>query len=93
MIWYIQDEPVKVYADVRYRADTRADETTTFQRGADSGNRPNQLSMPEIAWSIPGIGCPNSSMRPVWAVRLRASGDWKYPKDFGEKNGTALIFR
>ena len=31
MLWYMQDEPVKVYADVRYRADTRADETTTFQ--------------------------------------------------------------
>lgn len=31
MLWYMQDEPVQVYADVRYRADTRADETTTFQ--------------------------------------------------------------
>lgn len=31
MLWYIGDDPVEVYADIRYRADTRADETTTFQ--------------------------------------------------------------
>lgn len=30
-LWYIGDDPVEVYADIRYRADTRADETTTFQ--------------------------------------------------------------
>jgi predicted dehydrogenase len=31
MLWYLDDEPVEVYADVRYRADTRAEETATFQ--------------------------------------------------------------
>lgn len=31
MLWYLEDDPVAVVADVRYRADTRADETTTFQ--------------------------------------------------------------
>ncbi|MEP7189441.1 MAG: Gfo/Idh/MocA family oxidoreductase [Roseiflexaceae bacterium] len=31
MLWYLQDDPVAVVADVRYRADTRADETTAFQ--------------------------------------------------------------
>ena len=31
MLWYMADEPVEVAADIRYRADTRADETTTFQ--------------------------------------------------------------
>jgi len=31
MLWYVHDDPVAVAADVRYRADTRADETTTFQ--------------------------------------------------------------
>ena len=28
MLWYLGEEPVEVYADIRYRADTRADETT-----------------------------------------------------------------
>jgi predicted dehydrogenase len=31
VLWYLDDEPVEVYAQIRYRADTRADETTTFQ--------------------------------------------------------------
>ena len=31
MLWYVQDDPVVVVADVRYRADTHADETTAFQ--------------------------------------------------------------
>lgn len=31
MLWYIADDPVKAYADIRCRADTRADETTAFQ--------------------------------------------------------------
>jgi predicted dehydrogenase len=31
MLWYMQDDPIAVVADVRYRADTRADETTAFQ--------------------------------------------------------------
>jgi predicted dehydrogenase len=31
VLWYVQDEPVEVYADVRYRADTRTDETSAFQ--------------------------------------------------------------
>lgn len=31
MLWYLQDDPIAVVADVRYRADTCADETTTFQ--------------------------------------------------------------
>ncbi len=31
ILWYMEDDPVEVVADIRYRADTRADETTTFQ--------------------------------------------------------------
>ena len=31
ILWYMADDPVEVVADIRYRADTRADETTTFQ--------------------------------------------------------------
>ena len=31
ILWYLGDDPVQVYAHIRYRADTRADETTTFQ--------------------------------------------------------------
>ena len=31
ILWFVGDDPVEVYADIRYRADTRADETTTFQ--------------------------------------------------------------
>jgi predicted dehydrogenase len=31
ILWYLDDDPVEVYAQVRYRPDTRADETTTFQ--------------------------------------------------------------
>ncbi len=31
ILWYVGDEPVEVFADVRYRADTGADETSTFQ--------------------------------------------------------------
>lgn len=31
MLWYVHDDPIVVVADVRYRADTRADETTAFQ--------------------------------------------------------------
>lgn len=31
MLWYLQDDPIAVAADVRYRADTCADETATFQ--------------------------------------------------------------
>lgn len=31
ILWYLNDDPVEVSANIRYRADTRADETTTFQ--------------------------------------------------------------
>lgn len=31
ILWYLADDPVDVSAHIRYRADTRADETTTFQ--------------------------------------------------------------
>lgn len=31
VLWYLQDDPVEVYANVRYRHDTQADETTAFQ--------------------------------------------------------------
>ena len=31
ILWYVADEPVEVFADVRYRSDTGADETSTFQ--------------------------------------------------------------
>lgn len=31
ILWYLGDEPVEVSAHIRYRADTGADETTTFQ--------------------------------------------------------------
>jgi predicted dehydrogenase len=31
VLWYLGDDPVEASADIRYRADTRADETTTFQ--------------------------------------------------------------
>ena len=31
ILWYLGDDPVEVFAHIRYRADTRADETTTFQ--------------------------------------------------------------
>ena len=31
ILWYLQDEPVQVYADVRLRPDTGTDETSAFQ--------------------------------------------------------------
>lgn len=31
VLWYVKDEPVEVFADVRYRADTGTDETSAFQ--------------------------------------------------------------
>jgi len=31
ILWYLGDDPVEVSANIRYRDDTRADETTTFQ--------------------------------------------------------------
>jgi predicted dehydrogenase len=31
ILWFLDDDPVEVYADVRYRADTQADETSAFQ--------------------------------------------------------------
>jgi UDP-N-acetyl-2-amino-2-deoxyglucuronate dehydrogenase len=31
ILWTMADDPVEVFAGIRYRADTRADETTTFQ--------------------------------------------------------------
>ena len=31
ILWYLNDDPVEVSANIRYRADTRADEITTFQ--------------------------------------------------------------
>jgi predicted dehydrogenase len=31
ILWYLGDDPVEAYAHIRYRADTRADETTTFR--------------------------------------------------------------
>ena len=31
ILWYLGDDPVEVSASIRYRADTGADETTTFQ--------------------------------------------------------------
>ncbi len=31
MLWYLGDDPVEVSAHIRYRPDTQADETTTFQ--------------------------------------------------------------
>jgi predicted dehydrogenase len=48
ILWYMGDDPVEVYADIRYRADTRADETTTFQirfaRGAVAQGMVTQTS-------------------------------------------------
>ncbi len=31
VLWYLQDDPVEVYASARFRSDTQADETTNFQ--------------------------------------------------------------
>jgi predicted dehydrogenase len=31
VLWFLEDDPIEVYADVRYRADTKADETSAFQ--------------------------------------------------------------
>jgi predicted dehydrogenase len=31
ILWFLKDDPVEVYADVRHRADTRADDTSAFQ--------------------------------------------------------------
>jgi predicted dehydrogenase len=31
ILWYLADDPVEAYAYIRYRADTRADESTAFQ--------------------------------------------------------------
>jgi predicted dehydrogenase len=31
VLWYLQDDPVEVYASTRLRSDTRADETSAFQ--------------------------------------------------------------
>lgn len=31
ILWYVGDDPIEVSAIIRYRADTRADETTTFR--------------------------------------------------------------
>jgi predicted dehydrogenase len=31
VLWYVHDEPIEVYADVQYRADTGTDETSAFQ--------------------------------------------------------------
>lgn len=31
ILWYVADEPVEVFADVRYRSDTGADESSVFQ--------------------------------------------------------------
>ena len=48
ILWYMGDDPVEVVADIRYRADTRADETTTFQiqfsRGAVAQGMVTQTS-------------------------------------------------
>ena len=48
MLWYMSDDPVEVVANIRYRADTRADETTTFQiqfsRGAVAQGMVTQTS-------------------------------------------------
>lgn len=37
ILWYLGDNPVEVSAHIRYRADTRADETTTFQMRSMKG--------------------------------------------------------
>jgi len=48
ILWYMGDDPVEVVADIRYRADTHADETTTFQiqfsRGAVAQGMVTQTS-------------------------------------------------
>lgn len=31
ILWFLKDNPVELYANVRYRADTRTDDTSTFQ--------------------------------------------------------------
>lgn len=31
VLWFLNDDPVEVYADVRHRADTKADDTSAFQ--------------------------------------------------------------
>jgi predicted dehydrogenase len=31
ILWFLNDDPVEVYANVRYRTDTKADETSSFQ--------------------------------------------------------------
>jgi predicted dehydrogenase len=37
VLWYMQDDPVEVYASVRYRDDTQADETSALQIGFARG--------------------------------------------------------
>jgi UDP-N-acetyl-2-amino-2-deoxyglucuronate dehydrogenase len=37
ILWYLGEDPVEIYADIRYRVDTQADETTTFQIKFASG--------------------------------------------------------
>jgi predicted dehydrogenase len=37
VLWYLQDDPVEVYASVLYRHDTQADETSAFQVGFARG--------------------------------------------------------
>jgi predicted dehydrogenase len=48
ILWYMGDDPIEVSANIRYRADTRADETTTFQiqfsRGAAAQGMVTQTS-------------------------------------------------
>jgi predicted dehydrogenase len=37
ILWFVQDKPVQVYADVRHRPDTGTDETSAFQIGFAGG--------------------------------------------------------
>lgn len=37
VLWYLQDDPVEVFASVQYRHDTQADETSAFQIGFARG--------------------------------------------------------
>ena len=69
ILWYMGDDPVEVVADIRYRADTRADETTTFQiqfsRGAVAPGMVTQTSLRRFDQQ-PGHLWPPGAYRSAW---------------------------
>ena len=55
VLWFVQDDPVEVYANVRYRADTGADETSAIELGFAKGATAQLMVTQTSNWFINNV--------------------------------------